>query len=283
LETGEADWVEFVPNDLTPLLAGNPKVAQRVQNPTGAVEMMRPNHAQPPFNNPAIRRAFMGAIDQTAFMQAFVGDERDMYYTPIGYFCPHTPMASDAGLQLFSGPRDYAKVREMLKAAGYANEKALLMVAGDYGTSKAMGDVMADTMHRVGINVDYVTPDFATMLQRRARKESVPEGGWSAYITGFAGVDHLNPATHIALRGNGDAPAAWPGWCISPDLERLRGDWFEAPDLASQQAICRQMQEVALRDVPYFPLGQVQWRTAWRTDLTGVLPGFATFWNVRRV
>jgi peptide/nickel transport system substrate-binding protein len=192
-------------------------------------------------------------------------------------------MASEAGLEPLRGPRANDQVKEMLKAAGYTGEKTVLMVPTDYVTLKALGDVMADTMHRVGINVDYVATDWGTMLQRRNKKDPIEQGGWSAFITGWAGSDHLSPPAHIALRGNGDAPSSWPGWCVSPDLERLRSAWFDAPDLAAQEAICRDMQIVAMRDVPYYPLGQFQSRTGWRTDLTGFLNGFATFWNIRRV
>jgi peptide/nickel transport system substrate-binding protein len=79
LQAGEADWWENPGNDLLPLLSKNPKIRLEVQDPTGGVEMMRPNHLQPPFNNPAIRRAFMWAIDQNEFMQAIVGDDKKMY------------------------------------------------------------------------------------------------------------------------------------------------------------------------------------------------------------
>jgi 2-oxoglutarate ferredoxin oxidoreductase subunit beta len=34
--------------------------------------------------------------------------------------------------------------------------------------------------------------------------------------------------------------------------------------------------------VPYYPLGQVMQPTVFRANLTGVLEGFSTFWNVRR-
>ena len=108
------------------------------------------------------------------------------------------------------------------------------------------------------------------------------QGGWSSLVTPRAGVDHLNPAGHIALRGNGDQPSSWPGWCVSPQLESLRNAWFEAPDLAGQQKICRDIQVQAMQDVPYWPLGQYQQPTAYRSSLTGVLNGFATFWNVRK-
>ena len=55
-------------------------VAQRAgarARPAGFVSMLRVNHLQPPFNNPAIRRALLGAIDQTAIMQAHRRPGRD--------------------------------------------------------------------------------------------------------------------------------------------------------------------------------------------------------------
>jgi peptide/nickel transport system substrate-binding protein len=282
LQNGEQDWWENPSNDLLALLRKNAKIKTATLDPTGLVQMMRPNHLQPPFNNPAVRRAFMWAIDQAEFMQSIVGNDSAMYYTPLGMFCPHTPMASDDGLEPLKGPRDYAKIKETIKQAGYAGEKTVLMVPTDYVALKAQGDVMADVMARVGFNVDYIATDWGTMLQRRNKKEPAEQGGWSAFITGWAGTDHLSPPAHIALRGNGNSPSSWPGWCVSPEIEHLRDAWFDAPDLAAQQDICRRMQVQAMNDVPYFPLGQYQSPTAFRSDLTGVLNGFATFWNVRR-
>jgi peptide/nickel transport system substrate-binding protein len=282
LQNGEQDWWENPSSDLQPMLRKDPNIKVAIQDVTGNVEMMRPNHLQPPFNNPAVRRAFMWAIDQTEFMQAIVGDDPSMYYTPLGMFCPHTPMASEDGLEPLKGPRDDVKVKEMIKRAGYAGEKTVLMIPTDYVQLKALGEVMADTMKRVGFNVDYVATDWGTMLQRRNKKDPIEQGGWSAFITGWAGTDHLSPPAHIALRGNGDSPSSWPGWCTSPEIERLRTAWFDAPDLAGQQDICHKLQVQAMQDVPYYPLGQYQTPTAYRANVTGVLNGFATFWNLRR-
>lgn len=115
------------------------------------------------------------------------------------------------------------------------------------------------------------------MLQRRNRRGPPAEGGWSLFVTNWSGSDWLTPAGHIALRGDG----SYAGWARMPRIESLREAWFRAPDLASQQAICREMQQEAVREVAYYPLGQYL-QPAWRSSLTGVLDGFATFWNVRR-
>jgi len=282
LQRGEQDWWENPTHDLLPLLRRSRQIRIAVNNPTGSVNMMRPNHLQPPFDNPAIRRAMLHAFSQTDFMQAIVGNDPAMFHVPHGVFCPDTPMASEAGLEPLKGPRDLDKVKEMLKQAGYANEKVALLVATDYAQFKAIGEVMADVMGRIGMNVDYVATDWGTMLSRRNNRGPVDQGGWSCFNTGWEGVDHMDPANHYAIRGNGDQPSSWPGWCVSPKLEELRMKWFEAPDLAAQQEVCRQIQLQCMVDVPSIPLGQYTQPTAFRTSVTGVQKGFPTFWNVRK-
>ena len=42
------------------------------------------------------------------------------------------------------------------------------------------------------------------------------------------------------------------------------------------------MQLQTLQDVPYVMLGQVFLPTVARREVTGVLPGFPKFWNVRK-
>jgi peptide/nickel transport system substrate-binding protein len=282
LLAGEHDWWENPTHDLLPLLRANKAITIAVTNPTGSVNMMRPNHLQPPFNNPAILRALLYAFDQTAFMEAIVGDDPSMYHTPHGVFCPNTPMASDVALEPLEGPRDYGKVKEMLKAAGYNGETVVMLVATDYPQFKAIGDVAADTMGRCGMNVDYVATDWGTMLQRRNNRGPVDQGGWSCFFTGWEGLDHMNPSNHYAIRGNGDDSAAWPGWCVSPKLEELRNAWFDAQGVAAQKTICEAIQRQCMTvDAPSLPVGQYIQPTAYRKNITGVLNGFSTFWNVR--
>ena len=62
----------------------------------------------------------------------------------------------------------------------------------------------------------------------------------------------------------------------------MRAAWFDAPDLAGQRKICADMQRLALKEVPFWPLGQSVAPTAFRRDISGVVDGFAVFWNVHR-
>ncbi len=281
MQSGEQDWWENPTADLLGLLARQRTLKVVNTNPTGNTNMLRPNHLQPPFNNPKVLQAALYAIDQQACMEAIVGSDPSMYHTPHGVFCPNTPMASDVALEPLIGPRDYGAAREKLKAAGYGGEKVALLVATDYPQFKAICDVVADSLGRAGMNVDYVATDWGTMLQRRNNRGPVTEGGWSLFATGWEGEDHLNPANLYAMRGDGNLPSAWPGWCVSPKLEALRQSWFDATDLGAQKQICQDLQRQAMLDVPSIPVGQFQVPTVYNTRITGVLNGFATFWNVR--
>ncbi len=280
---GEADWQEYAYADQLPLLRRAKNVKVAVQDPTGFVNMIRLNELQPPFDNPAIRRALWPAIDQDAFMQAIVGTEDpSLIRNPLGFFGPGTPMASDVGLGALTAPRDPDRARRALAEAGYKGETVLLMVPSTSPALSAAGAVAADMLKRCGMTVDVLAIEFNAMLTRRARKDPVSAGGWSAYVTNWVGLDWLNPAVHISLRGNGAAAA--PGWPSSPRIEALRDQWLAAPDLARQQAICRDIQAQAFEDVPYYPVGAFLQPTAYRTDrVAGVNTGFATFWNVRPV
>ena len=135
-------------------------------------------------------------------------------------------------------------------------------------------------LHRVGINVEAQAMDWATLVQRRAKTEPVEQGGWSIFHTSWSGLDMINPAGHVFLRGNGKAATA--GWPSSPKIEELRDAWFEAPDLTAQKALADKLQLQAFQDVPYIPLGQYFIPTAYQANLTGMLHGSPVFWNIRR-
>ena len=282
LQTGEVDWWENPGNDLLPVLRNAPNVKVEIQDPTGLMGCMRLNHLTAPFNNPAIRRALLKAIDQQDFCEASSGDDPAMWHVPTGLFCPQSPFATTAGLEVFSGKRDYDAVRKEIIAAGYKGEKTVVLAPTDFPLLKAIADVCADVFQKIGLNVDYQAMDWGTVVQRRIKKDATDKGGWSVFNTFWAGLDQFNPVGHVFLRGMGEGAGAAPGWPSSPRIEELRQQWLDAPDVATQKSLARDLQLQALQDVPYVPLGQVLGATAYRTNLTGVLNGFVLFWNVRK-
>ena len=113
---GELDWYEQPPVDLIPMLKSNKDVV--IENvPLGLFLLMRFNQLQPPFDNPAIRRAVMAAVNQTDYMEAVVGDKA-FYSGAKTFFTPGSPMSSGAG-GAAAMPGNLEKAKAMLKEAGY--------------------------------------------------------------------------------------------------------------------------------------------------------------------
>ncbi len=280
LTSGEVDWWATPSTDLLPLLRKSRNIVFPIMVPTGTIATMRFNQLQAPFNNPAIRRAIVHAVQQSDYMTAVQGDDRNTWRDGVGYFCPNTPMASDAGMENLTSPRNLDAVKKELAAAGYAGERVVLFNPTDIPSVKALAEVTADLLKKLGMNLDFQAMDWATVVQRRVKQDPVDQGGWSIFQTSWGGVDQFNPAVHAFLRGNGkDGIMGWP---TSPKIEELRDQWFLAPDLAAQQKVAAALQLQAFQDVPYIPLGQVLGPTAHRSDLQGVLTGMPLFWNVKR-
>jgi peptide/nickel transport system substrate-binding protein len=280
LQTGEIDWWLVPQADLLPVL--RPQGGLKVVNivPTGFIATLRFNQLNPPFDNPAIRRALLGAVQQSDYMIGMVGNDTSLWRTPCGFFTPNTPLASNAGMEALTSKRDLSKVKHELEAAGYKGEKVVVLTPTDIASAKALADITADMLSHLGMNVDAQMMDWASLVQRRAKMEPVEQGGWSIFHTSWSGLDQINPAGHIFLRGNGKA--ASPGWPSDPKIEALRDAWFQAPDLPTQQGLTRELQLEAFQDVPYIPLGQYFQPTAYQANLTGVLHGSPVFWNIKR-
>jgi peptide/nickel transport system substrate-binding protein len=281
VQTGEIDWWSTVPNDLRPVLQRNRDVMVDVVDTSGLVASLRPNHLHPPFDDPAKRRALLPAINQADFMQSIMGNDRTVWRDRVGCFPVNSPMASDEGIEVLTGPRDTEAAKRALLASGYQGETVVFLDPVNIVNNFNLTQVAIDMMRKCGLTVEDATMDWGTLLQRRARKEPPGQGGWNALIALFAGIDFNSPAGHLLLRANGDG--AWFGWPSSAALEALRDEWFEAPAPEAQRAIGRRIQAQFWQDLPYWPIGQYFVSSAWRRSITGVLKGMVLPLNVRRV
>ncbi len=84
IQKGEVDWWELPSADLLPLLADDRDLKLAMMQTL--IGIMRFNHLYPPFDNPTIRRALLGAVDQAAAMQAVAGTDPAGWRDRIGLF-----------------------------------------------------------------------------------------------------------------------------------------------------------------------------------------------------
>ena len=281
LATGEVDWVEMPLPDLLPTLRKAPGVKVERLDTHGIYPVLRPNFLHGPTTNPAVRRAMLAAIDQVDEMTAVMGEDRDGWRAPIGFFIPGTESASEAGMKTLRERPSPDAIKAMLKAGGYNGERIVLMHPTDPPAYDALCQVAEGAFRRVGLNIDIQTTDWGTVTQRRNSKEPLEKGGWSIFPSGFPAVDFGNPVLATGLRTNGKD--AWIGWPENPKLEALRDAWIDSSDPVEQKRISEQIQLECVDFVPYIPLGQYIQATAWRTNITGLLRGPApVFWNIEK-
>ncbi len=281
LQNAEVDWWQYPLFDLLPQLRQARGV--KIENPDhiGNVEVLRFNSLQPPFDNLKLRRAVMAVVNQKDYMEAAFGDETALYRTDVGVFTPGSAAATDIGLAALTGPRDMAAAKRLVAESGYKGEKTVIISPTDYPWLQAFCQVTRELLVNLGLNVEYVSTDWGTVVQRRASREPVEKGGWSVFCTGWEGLNLADPGGHYPILGNGQQ--AWFGWPTSPRIEQLRTDWFQAPDAAAQKRATDAIQLAVWDEAPYVPLGEFFQPIAVRNNIEGVLASpFPIFWNVRK-
>jgi peptide/nickel transport system substrate-binding protein len=212
-------------------------------------------------------------------MRAIIGNDDKLWKPCLGYFTPGTPLYSEAGGEILKGTRNLDAAKKLLAESGYSGQPVTCLVAQDQPITKAQGDVTADLLKRLGMNVDFAAIDWGTVGTRRAQRTPPGQGGWQMFHTWHAGSDCINPMANIGLRGNGDG--AWFGWPNIPDLETEISQWFDSKTQDEEKAILAKANKIALENVPYAPTGFFLGYQAWRKNLSGVGKGpLPFFWGV---
>jgi peptide/nickel transport system substrate-binding protein len=281
LQNGEVDWWENPITDLVPVLKSNRNISVDIADPLGNIGSFRMNHLYPPFNNVKARRAVLMALSQEDYMRALVGDDNSLWKSLPGFFTPNTPLYAEEGGEVLKGKRDLPAAKKLLAESGYSGEPVTCLVAQDQPITKAQGDVTADLLKQLGMNVDFVATDWGTVGTRRALKTPPGQGGWQMFHTWHAGADCINPAAYPAIRANGDK--AWFGWPTSEPVEKEVTTWFEAKSLEEEKAAVKRLNKAALEDVIYAPTGFFLGYTAWRKNISGIAKGpLPFFWGVSK-
>jgi len=280
LQSGEIDFLEAPTPDVLPTLRRNRNIRTFALNPVGSMVWLRPNHAIPPFNHPAARRALLHLVNQQENLQAIgVAPSEQVPYCP-AYFLCGTPLESSAGAE---GLReiDLERARALLREAGYNGERVVFLNATDAPVNNAVTLTMAENMRRAGLNMDVVAMDWATLSQRRNRREGVEQGGWNLFVTVANVLDAQNPLVNVYLGSPCEGGLA--GWPCDEELERLRRAWWEEADPAKRRQLLEAVHARAYVALPYINGGQFRVLAAHRANIEGLRPTIIpVFWGVTK-
>ncbi|MBL6453943.1 ABC transporter substrate-binding protein [Belnapia sp. T6] len=280
LQSGEIDFLENPSPDLIPTLERNRNIRLFALNPVGSVVWLRLNHAQPPFNDPRARRALLYLINQKENLDAIgIRPSEQVPYCP-AYFLCGTPLESTAGAE---GLREAQpdRARALLREAGYDGRKVVFLNATDSAANNAVTLTMAEAFRKAGLNMDVPAMDWATLTQRRNRRDPVEAGGWNLFVTIANVLDAQNPLTNLYLASPCEGGLA--GWPCDEELERLRRAWWEEPDPAKRRAVLEQVHARAYQVLPYINAGQYRTLSAHRAAIEGLRPTtIPVFWGVEK-
>jgi peptide/nickel transport system substrate-binding protein len=278
LQRGEIDMIDQLPHDQIPILEHAPGVVLGRVSPFDSYGIIRPNQLHPPFNNPKARQALALVVNQQEYASAAFGDQR-WWRECWSFFVCGTPNGTETGSESYR-KQDLARARQLFAEAGYQGEKIFLITTGEIASIAALGDVTADNLRKIGVNVELAVSDWGTMVARRAKKDPPAQGGWNIFHTTVGGTSMSSPLTNFTINSACDGDR-WFGWPCDPKTEELRKAYIraaeEAPSRAALEALHKHLWEV----LPDIPVGQYVQPWAWRSNVTGVLrASLLVFWNI---
>ena len=276
LLAGEVDYWLNPPADMLKLLEANPRVKLQIKDPAGLLAFLRINHVAAPTDNKKIRQAILASIDQKQIMLATVGDPR-YFKTCYSLYPCGSPWESGGGNAIAKN-HSVSEAKALLKSAGYKQEKIVILQAVDSQINNTLGLMVADSLKRIGMNVELQPMDYQTLVGRRGKKDPIGNGGWSMFATNGIAIDYFNPFS-VLLSGAGDK--GWPGWVNEQQIEALKGQFAAEGDTAKRKEIAKKIEALGYDTVAYVPLGMVNLPVAFRNNVSGILPSALNlYWNI---
>jgi peptide/nickel transport system substrate-binding protein len=285
LQRGEVDMVEVISHDMIPALAKDPNIQLHILDPIGFQATIRPNHLVPPFNHPKARQALFLIGEQTDYLTAMVGSDKQYQRVCFAPFICGSPGESNVGLDAIR-QKNVARAKQLFAEAGYRGDPIVVMTPTDQFLIHTMTLVTAQLLREAGINVDLQAMDWGAVTQRRLNKNDpkTDRGGWHIAQTTWPGRIQSNPFTNLFASTSCDGRNSW-GLPCDEAMEKLRLSYLEAPNADERKKIIDELQAKFLEVVPYVPIGQFTRPVAYRKELRGIVhPSWdVTLWNIEKV
>jgi len=209
-------------------------------------------------------------------MRAYLGD--DTAWKPMrGFFTPaRHSIPKKAGI-ILTGPRNFDAAKRLLAEGGYAGQPAPASSRAGHAHPQGLGDVAADLLTRLGMNVDF----RGDGLGHRYRAPDTEPGSWHMYPPGISRRRLCQPpATNKAVRANGDE-ASSAGRAAERSRPRSPPGSMRRRS-TEEKWPCAGLNKAALDHVVYVPLGLFMMNQAWRRNVTGIVKAVPFFWGSAR-
>ncbi len=268
LMAGEVDYVNGPPADMLPILRADSNLVVGAPDPRGELILLRFNSLNPPFNDERARKAFAMVVNQESYLQAAVGPGEGKECVSI-YTCD-SPYTTDVGAELI-GSGDIEAAKKLVEESGYKGEPIVLLQPTDLPTVNNFALIAAQELRSIGFNVELAAADWASIIQRRAKKEPQSEGGWNMFITTATGGLLDTPISN--LPGKTNCEAAWAGWPCDEEAEAIKAKFAQTSDPAERKQIADDFQRRVYELMTFVPGGQYLLFDAWSAKVDNVVFG----------
>lgn len=254
IQTGNADWIEYVPAADAAILEADSNV-NIVGGLSSNFRSLYLNVTRPPLDNPMVRQALSYAIDEQAIVDIALfgagGVAASGTTVPNGNF--HAVEASPYGGQ------DLEKARALLEEAGYGDGFSFdLYVTSTYDFLRTPAEIIQANLAEVGVTANIVAEDWSIYLP------TVQAFDFDATILGESGQsdpdDFLYDVFHTGGGGNF-------GEYSSPVLDVLLEEGRRASDQDECKQIYLDAQNLILDEAPHVFLFHSAQYEALRTNV----------------
>jgi peptide/nickel transport system substrate-binding protein len=270
MQAGDLDLIEYVPWQSMEAISKDAKL--KLDAVDGPFMCLLFNGTKPPFNDARVRKAVAHAVKHEEIVKAaFFGRGSPM---------PHLPIAEASEFfnpELKDGWRyDPALSKKLLAEAGLPNGfSCSFLSTAQYGMHKDSAEVVQQNLAAIGIQAELNLPDWPTRVALGNK------GQYDLAMMGTATESNDPDGLSNLIDGSLSASYGRSFGVRIPKIEELLQAGRTEFDLAKRQAIYRELERVAIAEVPIVGLA---WRSqgyAMQKDVTGFknLPGALTFYS----
>ncbi len=165
IQTGEYDIAEAIPLEQYEQLSSDTNLTLATKT-SGSLNLFL-NTTKGVLANETMRQAVLAALNCEDIMIAAFGDE-NLYTLNAGWCNPADPQwGSEAGKEYYN-QNNIEKAKELLKEAGYNNEKLVLVTTPDYSEMYNGTLVVQEQLRQAGMNAEVESYDFSTFMEHRS-------------------------------------------------------------------------------------------------------------------
>lgn len=240
LKTGIYDYAQSIPADLYEVIETEPAIDPVTY--INGYSVTTPDKSEAPFDDLKVRQALNYALDNEVIAQSTYGNT-EFYNMDGALFDPEqTELYSPEGTDDYLA-HDTEKAKELLEASDYDGEPVKIMFSNDTETYKRISQVMKQQMEEVGFNVELVSYEWATYLEKWQ-----DPANWDLVVVGWSTRFSPNELGMLIQ----DTPSS--GWFNSERWDELLDAWGVASSSEERTDILTEMNQTVNDEIPFIKI-----------------------------